>query len=169
MAILKKVNGSYSNDDALYNLVNYILDLDKMPNKIVGGQGVYLNSAYMCMNDIRCIFNHNGRQAEHYVISFTNEEASRLNIQSALIFGYALCEFFEGVQVLFAYHEVKDDANAIYLNHNLHIHFAVSTTNILTGKKFYTDKTETFQFRSYAETILNEMNISNEYLTLIFG
>ena len=76
--------------------------------------------------------------------------------------------FFEGVQVLFAYHEVKDEANA-FDNHNLHIHFAVGTTNLMTGKKYYTDKTENFRLRSYAEAILNEMNISNEYLTLIFG
>ena len=94
MAILKKINGSYSNDDALYNLMNYILDLNKMPNRIVGGQGVYLNNVAMCINDIRCIFNHSGRQAEHYILSFTNEEASRLTRQTALILGYTLCEFF---------------------------------------------------------------------------
>jgi hypothetical protein len=168
MAILKKINGSYSNDDALYNLVNYILDLNKMPNRIVGGQGVYLNNVAICMNDIRCIFNHEGRQAEHYILSFTYEEAQRLCKQTALILGYRLCEFFEGVQALFAYHEVKDEANA-FDNHNLHIHFAVGTTNLMTGKKYYTDKTEVFKFRNHAEVILNEMNISNEYLTLIFG
>lgn len=169
MAILKKIKGSYSNDDALLNLVDYILDLNKMPNRVVGGQGIYLNNAAMCMNDIRCIFNHSGRQAEHYVLSFTDEEASKLDRQTALILGYTLCEFFEGVQVLFAYHEVKDDANVLELNHNLHIHFAVGTTNILTGNKYYTDRAEALRFRNYTESILNEMNISNDYISLKFG
>ncbi len=169
MPILKKIKGSYSNDDALFRLVNYILDPNKMPNRLVGGLGVYFYNAAESMNDIRCIFNHSGRQAEHYVLSFTIKESEKINTQNALKLGYAVCEFFENVQVLFAYHECKDESNASELNHNLHIHFAVGTTNINTGKKYYTNKTEALRFRDYTEAVLNEMGISDDYLGLKFG
>ena len=87
------------------------------------------------MNDIRCIFNHSGRQAEHYILAFTDEEAERFTYPNMFKLGYDICEFFENVPVFFAYHEYKDDGNAFYENSNLHMHLAVGTTNFATGKK----------------------------------
>ena len=169
MAILKKINGKYTNEDAIYNLVNYILDRSKMPDLIAGGQGIHLNQPFECMDDIRCIFNHTGRQAEHYVLSFTDDEMSRFNPYTARVLGYSLCEFFEGVQVLFAYHQCNDDSNGFDFSTNLHVHFAIGATNVNTGKKYFSDRTEAFRFRAYAEAVLNEMGISNDYLVLRFG
>lgn len=164
------MKGSYSNDDALFNLVKYILNVDKMPNGLIGGQGVPLPyGADVYMNDVRCIFNHDGRQAEHYVLSFTQEEFKRIDTRNAMELGYAICDFFKGVQVLFAYHECKDNSNALDTNHYLHIHFAIGTTNYITGKKYYTDRYEALRLRAYTESILNEKNISNDYLCLQFG
>ena len=83
--------------------------------------------------------------------------------------GYAICEFFEGMQVLFAYHECKDKSNALDTNHNLHVHFAVGTTNMQTGNKYSTNRTDALSLREHTESVLKDMHISNEYLCLNYG
>lgn len=76
---------------------------------------------------------------------------------------------FLKVYKFFKYNKCKYSSNVLILNHNLHIHFAIGTTNVNTGKKYYTDMAELIRFRNHTEAVLNEMGISNDYLSLKFG
>ena len=75
MAIIKLMRKDYRNTDAIDNLVNYVLNIDKMPHRCYGGLGISLNDPAFCMNTVKNIYGQTtGKQAEHFVLIFKQNE-----------------------------------------------------------------------------------------------
>ena len=170
MAILKKVNGKYKNEEAIYNLVNYIFNADKMPHGILGGQGVYMFDAAGCMEFVRRMLGAEGCRAEHYVLSFADHEAVKLKHRKTIELGYRICEYFEDRQAIFACHETKDKCDFMTGDRqgNIHFHFVVAAWNLHTGKKCTLNYDDFMTFRLYTEALLEEFEISTDYLTAVY-
>ena len=163
MAVLKLVRGEYRNEDAMDNLVHYILNTDKMPNACFGGTGVVLSCPSECMYAMKQTFGKlTGKMAEHLIIAFNEDEISNLTIQKIFSLAYDVCDYFEGVQVLFGLHEYGDihfeddfDVN------NLHIHFAINTIDVRTGNKFRIDYNNEFQLKNYVLNLMYNYGIGD--------
>ena len=132
MAILKLIRGEYRNSDAIKNLVNYILDINKMPSRCWGGIGVPMGNPVDAMYRIKNVFDKTaGKQAEHFVLAFDSREAENLSPYFMTEIAYEICVFFKNVQVIFAVHEVKNTyISDDYCDNCVHIHFVLNTVNV---------------------------------------
>lgn len=133
MPKIKFPKGQYSNAKAIENLINYIFNTNKTPNKIVGSTGVYPIERKRLIKEFIEVQtkyrNCKGRKIIHFIITFSEEESKRLEILDYQKIGYAVADYFDKQkhQVAFALHENKP---------NLHIHFAVNPVNYMSGKKY---------------------------------
>lgn len=169
MAMLKKVKGNYSNDNVIQNLVGYILNFDKMPHRIFGGQGIFIYDAARNIEIVNRMFCISGKQAEHYVLSFIESEINNLSAKTLLYLGYEICGYFENRQAVFACHEEKDDTEFYSNRSYVHIHFVVSTCNIHTGKMNVLNYNDFMTFAFWLDALLEERNISYERLIKEFN
>ena len=109
MAVLKLIRGKYQNEDAIDNLVSYVLNKEKMPSECYGGRGVSLNNPIYSMKTIKNIYGQvAGKQAEHFILAFDDGEYPNLTLENIYHLAYSICEFFRDSQVLFALHEIKN-------------------------------------------------------------
>lgn len=161
MAILKVVRGEYKNEAAVDNLINYILNPQKVPGNYYGGQGLSLLNPKMCIQIVKDTFCHNmGKQMEHFVLSFSDRESRRISLDQALILAYDICNFFAGRQLIFAIHQ-GDEAE------RLHIHFVMNTTNIHSGYKERIDFMNIYSFKAYIEALLWNTDVADS-VKLVF-
>ena len=166
MAVLKIVHGKYRNIDATDKLIAYVLDREKMYSNCFGGTGVSLECPAYSMNYIKRAFGQNtGKMAEHLILAFEKSEVSNLTIQKIFEISYDICEFFAGVQVLFALHEISGSDE---ISNNLHIHFVINTVDVRTGRKFRLDYSNEFQLKNYIENLLANYNIGDN-VKLVVG
>ena len=56
MAVFKLVRDGYKEYDALYKLVKYVLDADKMPSRCFGGNGINLYRPADSMYRVKNVF-----------------------------------------------------------------------------------------------------------------
>ena len=104
-----------------------------------------------------------GKQCEHVILALSDEELSRLTMPMIVNLAYDICEFFEGIQVMFVLHEKGDD----YFDDEFeiktpHLHFAINTVDVRTGKKFHIDYNNEFDLREHAEFLLWNYNIGEK-------
>lgn len=169
MAVLKLIRNSYRNTSAPTNVISYCLNPQKMPNNCYGGQGISLFNPSSSMLSIKNIFCHNyGKQLEHFVLSFDKEEIPNLSIPKILHLSYAICEFFEGNQILFALHETNIDEYYDSKEFHPHIHFVLNTTNINTGNKARIDFCNEYALKRYVGTLLSEFDITEKLITSFY-
>lgn len=163
MAILKLMRDPYTNDDAVTNLVDYVLNENKMPSRIFGGTGISLSAPAESMYKIKNAYDKaTGKQAEHFILAFNQMEQRLLATTFIYEIAYEICEFFQGVQVLFAVHEVNNAyLSDDYGDNAIHIHFVVNTINTLTGNKFILNYNNQFALREYILRILQNHQVSN--------
>ena len=160
MAVLKLIRNTYRNHTAPQNVICYCLNPEKMPSNCFGGHGISLFDPYNSMLSIKDIFCHNyGKQLEHFVLSFDKDEIQNLSIPKILHLSYAICEFFEGNQILFALHEVNDE-NIYYT----HIHFVLNTTNVNTQNKTRIDFCNEYALKRYVDALLSEFGIPDSLI-----
>ncbi len=130
MAILKCVNlgNNSDNPELIRNLIHYILKPSKQVrywggcNFLVTNEENVIQQFYV----VRKIHHHEGDiQARHFVLSFASE-SDDVNAYQAYRIAHEICVFFQNeYQVAFAVHENTE---------NIHIHFVINTTNLLTGR-----------------------------------
>ena len=163
MAILKLKRDPYINDDAVTNLVNYVLNEQKMPSRIFGGTGISLSDPAESMYKIKNAYDKaTGKQVEHFILAFNQMEQRLLVATFIYEIAYEICNFFHGVQVLFAVHEVNNSyLSDDYRDNALHIHFVVNTVNTLTGNKFILNYNNQFILRDYIRCVLQNHQVSN--------
>ena len=165
MAVLKLIRNTYRNQTAPENVINYCLNPQKMPNNCYGGQGISLLDPYSSIMSIKNIFCHNyGKQLEHFILSFDKEEIPNLSIPKILHLSYAICEFLEGNQVLFALHETNIDEYYDSGEFHPHIHFVMNTTNINTGNKTRIDFCNEYALKRYVGALLSEFGITEKLI-----
>ena len=159
MAVVKVINGEYKNEDAIKNLVHYVLDKEKMPGQGFGATGVSLTTPVESFTLIQNAFGHNyGKRAEHIVLSFSEAEQSGMDRYDLMRAAYDICNSFEGRQCLFAFHE-KDKNNP-----KLHVHFVLGTTNMITGKKENLDYQNQTIMKNNIAHILSSQGIAQKLI-----
>lgn len=131
MPILEAVNNKYYTHDDLWNLINYATKDEHCTENVYGAQGTTKSETeimYQQMLYVKKYFHkEEGRQALHYILSFSNDEEEYIGIQEALEIGYKIADCFRGWQVVFGVHTNTE---------HLHIHFVVNNTSYENGKSF---------------------------------
>ncbi len=164
MAVLKLIRNAYRNITAPENVINYCLNPQKMSSNCYGGHGISLFDPYSSMLSIKDIFCHNyGKQLEHFVLSFDNDEIQNLSIPKILHLSYAICEFFEGNQILFVLHEINNE-NSSYP----HIHFVLNTTNVCNGNKTRIDFCNEYALKRYIGALLSNFGMTEKLIMGVY-
>lgn len=164
MAVVKIVNDAYKNDDAIQNLIAYVLNKNKMPHRSFGGVGIDFRNPAESMMTIKNVFEKSfGKQAEHVILAFDKMETRFLAIPFIEQIAQDVCMFFNGLQVLFAVHEVKNSyISDDYGDGCVHIHFIINTVNIQSGKKYNINYGEAFKLQSYIKTVMLKNGLSGK-------
>ena len=140
---------NYRNSDAVKNVVNYILNEKKTPDGIIGAKGVLAINKKSIIEDMLKVQHHyrkcNGKRAVHFWLSFSNKEACVLAKLEYLKIGYAIMDFFEGYQAVFALHQNTG---------NPHIHFCINPVNYYTGRKIHWQKKDTAYLKENIKFIM---------------
>lgn len=142
MSILKIVNGSYTNSNAVQQLFNYITDYKKSEG-LVYGYNVIPEFAVQMFMSVKSLYNQTGgRQTIHFIISLSPDEA----ITAKAMFELSKCVawYFYGYQVVFAVHTSQSC---------LHTHFMVNTVSFIDGKKLECDRMFKEAFYEYCAGI----------------
>ena len=148
MAVLIVSKGAYQNEDAPEVLINYIMNENKMSGAVFGWQGVSPYNPAASMYAVKQVFSHTtGKQIMHFIVSFDLYELIDINIQHIQQFAYEVCSFFPGNQLVFGMH-YKNLAND-KISNNPHIHFAMNTTDLYSGKK---EQNRFQQYRCFQST-----------------
>lgn len=160
MPVFKAINKHYNTQDDLWNLVNYVIADNHCIDKVYGAQGIIksqTDNMYQQMVYVKKYFRkENGRQALHYVLSFSKEEEHYIGIQEALEIGYKVANYFCGWQVVFGVHTNTG---------HLHLHFVVNNTSYENGKSFSIGLRELSQIQAISNNIVecyHEKSMSEE-------
>lgn len=155
MAILKVVDGSYENIDAVDNLICYIAER----SEVAGGWGISMASVTAIISEFKAVKRFwnktGGRQIKHFIISWKAE--SSLNIlQMQYMAAYLTAYFHPEYQVFWGVHLDTDTP---------HIHIAVNTVSCSTGKKLIFEKEDLTNYHIFIDNIVNkvrrELHIKN--------
>lgn len=162
MAVLKIVINRYENTNAIANLVNYVLNEEKMPHGCWGGKGISLYAPAETMYAVKNIYDKTtGKQAEHFILAFSKEESAKLTFDLIYKIAYDICNLLGNVQVLFGLHEVRNTYfSDDYDDDSVHLHFVVNTVELQTGKKFRLDFSNEYYIKDCIYEILKSYNIS---------
>lgn len=145
MPVLKAVNESYQKEEDLKNLVNYAVKGKDGAYNVYGAQGVLIGDAedmYRQMDEVKKYFRkEGGRQAMHYILSFSREEMGYI-----LWIGYAFAGYcFLGWQAVFGVHTDTG---------SLHIHFIVNTTSYENGRAYGIGPGGLEEMKQYADVLV---------------
>lgn len=141
----------YCNEDALENVIHYVMLNYKTPHKIIGATGASFENEKLAIKHFQMVKdfyrNQKGKKVIHFCVSF--ERKGFLPLHEYIHVGYLIADnFFENHQVLFALHE---DTNKD------HIHFVVNTVNYQTGKKLRWHKGDRFKLQKYIESFTHKI------------
>ena len=122
--IVEFPQGQYMNEDALENVIGYILRLNKPA--LADGYGCYMTNSYDIAYQfykVQQIYHKQGRkQVVHMVVTI---DQYLLSVTDVKELAYMILGYFGGSrQIVFAVHDDK---------RNLHIHFAINTVAFTNG------------------------------------
>ena len=145
MPILKVKNHSYNGEEALENVVNYVLR-----SGYYGGLAVDPEHAVFQMQLVKQLWSKtDGRQVRHIILSFSKHEV--LDYCDAMKYGYQICQYFGGrFQIVFGLHM---DTN------HLHLHFALNTVSFVDGSKFSAGPSDYWTLRSYIQSLMPRWSV----------
>lgn len=124
MSILKIVNGSYTNSDAVQKLFSYITDYEKSEGYVYGHNVIPELTVQMFMTVKSLYSKINGKQVIHFIISFSPDET--VTAEALFELSKYVSRYFYGYQVLFAVHTSQKC---------LHVHFMVNTISFIDGRR----------------------------------
>lgn len=139
--------GNYKNDNAVENVVRYILRLGN--RNLAGGYGVLVNDLQSIIEQfyqVKQVYGKmDGKQIIHIV--FSVEKTLYLKPEQVKDLGYMLAEYFGNErQVVFAVHDDTDQ---------LHIHMGVNTIAYTNGA--YQGFFEIEDLKRYAEVCIDQV------------
>ena len=141
MPILKIIEESYSNKDAMVNVINYICR-----GPFIGGLGVNPNCAALQMSLVKYVwYKTGGRQVRHFIVSFAGNEST--DPDELIAYGYAIANYYyeKGFQVVFGVHTNTG---------HLHIHFAMNTVNFRNGYMYGDGWSDAGLLRKYIQDLM---------------
>lgn len=149
MPVIKSINKPYRKSNDLKNLVAYAVKPTHCLEGIYGAQGLIKSDALDMWKQMQSEKEHfrktDGKQAHHYIVSFSEREMQTIGPLEAQAIGYKACRFFEDYQVVFGVHTNED---------NLHIHFILNSVSYKNGIKLTMNPARLAKFKRYVECIV---------------
>lgn len=129
---------NYSNEDAVQKLTSYIINSKKTNGEYISYYNIPAASAEAVQDSFTAIQKlygkADGRHAEHFVISLSEEESKVIGTQGLFEMAEKYCSpFAEEYQILFAIHSSKPE--------QLHVHIELNPVSFKTGKRLHKDRT----------------------------
>lgn len=145
MPLLKVLNESYRNEDALENLIYYVCRSGH-----VGGVGVDPEYARMQMSMVKRLWHkETGRQAWHFILAFAPNED--VTYEEAMAIGYAVAGYYgEWYQIVFGLH---------FDTNYLHLHFAGNTVSFVDGQMRSEGYADFAAFRNYVQSLMPQWDV----------
>ena len=117
------IQNNYPDSGALLRVLNYALNTE-----MIGGYGLDPNRAYRQMSLIKNAYHKaEGTQLLHWVLSFSTDEALRLDNDEMFAYGHFASQLFGPYQTAYGLHTDS---------HHFHIHFVTNTINFDTGLRY---------------------------------
>ena len=146
MPLLKIVDESYSNEDAMVNVINYICR-----SGLTSGLGVNPECAALQMSLVKQLwYKTDGRQVRHFILSFSASEP--VAPDDLMRYGYAAADYYyeKGFQVVFGIH--------LDTNHP-HLHFVVNTVNFRDGHMYHEGWNDASGLRAHIQTVIPQWSV----------
>lgn len=123
MPVIKVIRNTYMDDQALKNVLDYVLC-----GPFTGGYSIDPDYAYELMAMVKNAYHKTGGvQLKHFIISFSSVEFDLLDFEGLSALGYQVGQFFREYQMVYAIHTET---------HHVHLHFVMNTVSFLDGHKF---------------------------------
>lgn len=140
----------YHDDQAIPNVVNYVLDPNKTEPKLTGGFGV---NPFMAADQFEIVARNYGKdfgiRLRHMVLSFSDQE--KVDVYQARGIAYRIAAYYGAeYQIFFAVH-----TDAAHIN----IHFVMNSVSYRTGQKYGGEKSDYYRFLDYMRSILREYGL----------
>lgn len=152
MAILKILNsaGKYTDENARYDVIHYIMQSYKTPDKIIGGAKVDMRNPALSMETTAESFNKNSRtRLRHFTLSFHQKE--NFSLQDIIDIATAICFYIaKKYEVVYALHEDTSQ---------LHIHFVFNTISYIDGYRYKGNRQEYYELINTVKEILHQYGI----------
>lgn len=158
MARLKTANGKekYRDLNSKHDVINYILNPDKMIHNYCGGVEVDPQNIEESMKQISAHFNkENGVQLRHFIISFYPTELNDPAIANEIA-KQATQWLGQKYQTIYSIHEDKP---------NLHMHIIMNSVSYIDGQRYYGTKKEFNSFRNFLYHLLKNYGLSLVYVS----
>lgn len=154
MAIFKKVaySGKYQDDNAIPELVSYIMKPEKTPNEILGGYKVDMNNIAGSMIQVSEFFQKNSLvRVHHFIVSFLPYEIPSMGI--VICIANTICSYIgPEYQIIYAFHEDKQ---------NPHLHFAFNAVSYTDGHRYRSSRSDYHNLYSTIKQVLHSYRIFN--------
>ena len=169
MAILKFItknnphttyDGKYKDDDAVYDVLRYIMD----ESKTGGYYGSWAVDPPYCAYEMNLVakFYHQqkGVRLSHWILNFEDDELRRIQKtyncplpMALLALGRDITKYYAARhQVVFAVHHIDE--------RHPHIHCVLSAVSYVDGLKYHRGPEEFYAYKGYAARVLGRMGIS---------
>jgi len=153
MLLFKKIAcaGKYQDDQAIPDVISYIMRADKIPSGVIGGVQVDMNHIADSMISVSKHFRkYNKVRLHHFIVSFGKEDIFLPNMLRQI--AEEICAFIgKQFQIIYALHEDMDHP---------HIHFVFNAVSYVDGKKYHCGISEYYQLFYCIETILKSFHLS---------
>lgn len=161
MVYIEFTKGDYKNASAIYYVINYILDPHKNPHKITNCENAGkedIKNISKCFEKTQKIWRkENGKRIRHFHVDFPTD--CLLTYKDYNKIAFAIMEYFEEYQIIFALHEYNND----YTPCHKHLHFALNPINYCNGNRIRIGKKKMHDIRFYInKVVLAEYNIIAE-------
>lgn len=148
MSILKFINGKNKSLLQLKNLIDYIANPEKAPEKYLAHTGLCGRSTYQDMFTFKLLHGKmKGRQYVHFILSFDSD----VSCEKAYQVGTEVLTYFKGQYQVFM---------AVHVNtKNVHCHYILNTVGF-DGYKFRQSISELKMLREFVNIILIKFNLN---------
>ena len=152
MATLKTTNGDgkYKDSNSKDDVINYILNPHKTPNRLIGMVNVDFLSPVQSMNEVSRSFGKTrGVQLRHLIVSFAPYE--NCDIFTANEIAKEFMMFIgQKYQAVYAVHENKE---------NVHFHLVFNSVSYVTGERYRGSRSEHFEMMNAIKKIARKYDI----------
>ena len=152
MAMFKTANckGKYFDDNAKEDVINYVLNPDKMPHRCCGGVKVDKFDIAGSMYAVSEYYNKtNGVQLRHFIVSFSKNELND-PYKAKAIAQEIMYHLGKEYQAIYGVHE----------NGDIHIHIVMNSVSYVDGHRYYGKKEEYYSFYYLLCDILRKYGIN---------
>ncbi len=156
MAILKTANkrGKYLDDNARYDVIDYILKPEKIVNNYFGMVMLDYDNPSKSMDEVASLYNKaNGVKLRHFIISFSRKELSDSKI-AEYIGREIMYNIGNTFQCIYAVHEDTD---------NINLHIVFNSVSYNTGRRFGGTRNEFYALQRMIHKVLCNYGIYRLY------